>query len=259
MRAHFLLVVLESCFAITACGASSSSGTSGTPAVDAASADGAASDAPSNSGTLTLSGTAKEISSAGQTAIAGVMLTAYNAADDSVLGTAMSAADGTFSITVTSNGAGIDGYLKATTPGIGMNAYKDSYLYPPATLTASYTGVPVYVLKVTTYNLVNAVLLGNNQSAQNGWIALLIEDAVAAPVAGAVVTSTPGGQVNYNASNLPSSTAKSTANDGIAYDTNIAPGKVLVKATKTGATFTAHSINVRPERRDAHAGHPMIS
>jgi hypothetical protein len=217
-------------------------------------AGGTASDAPgadgagTTPGMLTLSGTAKEISASGQTAIAGVMLTAYNAADDSVLGTATSAADGTFSITVTTGGQGIHGYLKATTPGTGQNAYKDSYLYPPVTLTANYSGVPVYVLKVTTYNLVNSsFLLNNNQSAQNGWIALLIEDATGAAVAGATVTSTPMGQVNDNASNLPSATATATATGGIAYDTNITPGAVTVKAARTGTSFAMHTIKVRPE------------
>jgi hypothetical protein len=246
MRAFTLLVALASCVAVTACGGSSSSGT-GT--IDAPGADGAGSDGSSTPAMLTLSGTAKEISTAGQTAIAGVTLTAYNAADDTVLGTATSAADGTFSITVTAGSAGITGYLKATTPGTGQNAYKDSYLYPPATLTTNYAGVPVYVLKASTYDLVNGIfVLNNNQSATNGWIALLVQDAAAAAVAGATVTSTPTGQINYNGANAqPSTSATVTAADGIAYDTNVAAGNVLVKATKTGATFTMHSIKVRPD------------
>jgi len=238
MRALTLLVA--PCLAVTACGGSSSSSSG---AIDAA-GDGAGS-APVM---LTLSGIAREISATGQTVLAGVMLTAYNAADDSVLGTATSAADGTFSISVNATGAGINGYLKAATPGTGPNAYKDTYLYPPATLTANYTGVPVYVLKVNTYNLVNSsFLLDNNQSAQNGWIALLIEDTTGAAVAGATVTSTPMGQVNYNASNLPSATATATATDGIAYDTNITPGAVTVKAARTGTSFAMHTIKVRPD------------
>lgn len=247
MRAFPVLVAV--CLAMMACGSSTSS-----PSGSIDAAGGMASDAPgvdgagTTPGMLTLSGTAKEISASGQSAIAGVMLTAYNAADDSVLGTATSAADGTFSITVTAGSAGITGYLKATTPGTGQNAYKDSYLYPPTTLTANYTGVPVYVLKVSTYNLVNSsFLLNNNQSAQNGWIALLIEDATAAVVAGATVTSTPMGQVNYNASDLPSATATATATDGIAYDTNITTGNVTVKAAKAGITFMEHTIKVRPD------------
>jgi len=240
MRAFLPLVAL--CLAVTACGGSSPSGTSG--AIDAPGADGAG----TTPGMLTLSGTAKEISVSGQTPLTGVMLTAYSAADDSVLGTATSAADGTFSITVNAGAAGITGYLKATTPGTGQNAYKDSYLYPPATLTANYSGVPVYVLKVSTYNLVNgSLVLNNSQSAQNGWIALLVQDAAGMPVTGATVTSTPLGQINYNSGSLPSTTATSTAADGIAYDTNVAAGTVLVSGMKTGTSFVMHSIKVRPD------------
>jgi hypothetical protein len=247
MRAFTLLVAI--CLAVTACGSSTSSTSGSIDAAggmvsDAAGADGAG----TTPGMLALSGTAKEISASGQTPIAGVMLTAYNIADNSVLGTATSAADGTFSIAVNAGGQGINGYLKATTPGTGQNAYKDSYLYPPATLTANYSGVPVYVLKVSTYNLVNSSLfLNDNQSAQNGWIALLIQDATGAAVAGAKVTSTPMGQINYNASSLPSPTATATAADGIAYDTNITPGAVSVKATKAGTTFREHTIQVLPD------------
>lgn len=66
-------------------------------------------------------------------------------------------------------------------------------------------------------------------------------------MAGATVTSTPMGQVNYNASNLPSATATATATDGIAYDTNITAGTVTVKAAKTGTSFAMHTIKVRPD------------
>jgi len=241
MRAFHFLVAVAS-LAVAGCGSSSSSNT----AIDASGGDDASVDGSTTTpGMLTLSGIAREISAGGQTPIAGVMLTAYNAADDSVLGMAASAADGTFSITAKAP-AGTDGYLKATTPGTGQNAYKDTYLYPPATLTANLSNVPVFVLKVSTYDLANR-LLGNGQTAQNGWIALIVQDAAMMPVAGAKVTSTPMGQVNYNANNLPSPGAMSTAADGIAYDTNIAVGTVSVKATKPGSTFAMHSIKVRPD------------
>src|SRR5262249_48403799 len=151
MRVSTFLVAFASCLAVAACGSTSKSNTD----IDASGTDDASTDGSTTTpGMLTLSGIAKEISAGGQTALGGVMLTAYNAADDSVLGMATSAADGTFSITVKTS-AGIDGYLKAVTPGTGMNAYKDSYLYPPARLTMNFSGVPVFVLKVSTYDLAN--------------------------------------------------------------------------------------------------------
>jgi len=227
---------------IPACGDGAGSG------VDAAIGDGApgggdgASDAPPGARTITLSGTAKEISTSGTTPLAGVVLTAYAAADDSMLGMATSAADGTFAISVTTDAA-IDGYLKATF----ATTYKETYLYPPHVIDADYANVPVYVLSKNTYGVVNA-LLQDGQQATNGWIGLVIEDAAQAPVAGATVTSTPAGTVNYNGNNgLPSMTATATAADGIAYDTNIAAGSVTVSAAKSGATFLSHAIDVRPD------------
>jgi hypothetical protein len=229
-------------FAIPACGDDAGNG------ADAAVGDGTASggdggaDAPAGSRTITLSGIAKEISTSGTTPLAGVMLTAYAAADDSVLGMATSAADGTFAISVTTDAA-IDGYLKATF----ATTYKETYLYPPHVIDADYANVPVYVLSKNTYGVVNA-LLQNNQQVTNGWIGLVIEDAAQATVTGATVTSTPAGTVNYNGnSGLPSKTATSTAADGIAYDTNIAAGTVTVAAAKSGATFLSHAIHVRPD------------
>ena len=234
MRVLPIFVVLGTCL-VTACGGSSSG-----------SGADAATDTPPTGG-VKLSGTVKEIAALATTPHAGVTLTAYNAADDSVLGTATSAADGTFTLNAATGGAAIQGYLKATTPGgTGNSAYKDSYLYPPTALSADYAGIPVYILTVGTYGLANTVL-GITQDPANGWLALVIEDAAAAPVAGAVVTSTPAGQIAYNVSGRPSMSGIATEADGIAYDTNVPPGQVTVSATKTGTTFASHAIKVRPD------------
>jgi hypothetical protein len=241
MRAPAILIALL----LSACGSNSS-----TPN-DASSHGGDAAlgdalepiDAPSVPATLTLSGTTKEISAQGQTPTAGVVITAYNVADDSVLGTATSAgATATFAITVATNGHPIDGYLKAVTPG----AFKQTFLYPPFSLTMDYANVPVFVMKSSTYDLVNQ-LLGNNQATTQGWIAMLALDGAQAAVAGATISSTPSGQIAYNSGGLPSASATSTAADGIGYDTAIAAGQVTVNAAKAGATFHSHAIKVRAD------------
>jgi hypothetical protein len=238
-----VLASLSLSIAVVACGSDSGSTVDGAPG-------GSGSGSGSGSGgtmTLTLSGTAQDITTQGRSPLANVMITAYKASDDSVLGMATSAADGTFSISVTTTTA-IDGYLKAT---YGTSGYQTTYLYPPHPLTADYANVPVFMISTSTWGLANT-LLGNGQNASShkGWIALIVQDAAAAAVPGAVVTSTPMGQVNYNstgANPLPSTSATSTGSDGIAYDTNIAPGTVTVSATKTGATFLSHDIKVRQD------------
>jgi hypothetical protein len=155
---------------------------------------------------------------------------------------ATTGSDGSFSITVTAST--VDGYLKATYG----TTYKTTYLYPPHPLTMDYANVPVYVVSQTNYNLVNGVILQNGQVTTNGWVAMLLQDASGAPVAGGTVTSSPMGTVNYNGSDgKPSKTPTSTGSDGIAYDTNIATGTVTVSAMATGQTFMSHAIKVRAD------------
>lgn len=232
---HLLLTLLAACGSSAGHGATTDARTGG---------DGAlAIDAPAVPAMLTLSGATTEISTQGQTPTPGVVITAYNTADDSVLGTATSAGTGaTFAITVATHGQPIDGYLKAVAPG----AFKQTFLYPPFSLTKDYTNVPIYVMKTSTYDLVNGVL-ANNQTKTQGWLALIALDTAAAPVAGVEVSSTPAGQIAYNSGGLPSASATSTDTDGIAYDTAIAPGTVTVSAAKAGTTFHAHAIRVRPD------------
>jgi len=234
-----ILASLSASAWLVACGSDNKSTTDGNPGGGSGSGSGSGS---GGNGTLTLSGIAKEITATGTTPLPGVALTAYNASDDSMLGSATSGSDGTFSISV--HASSVDGYLKAT-----YGTYKTTYLYPPHPLTADYTGVPVFMLSSNTYAAANALLGNTGQGSGNGWIAMLVEDANATPVAGAAVTSTPMGTVGYNggANNLPTTNASGTGSDGIAYDVNVTAGSVTVSATKTGATFQSHSIKVRPD------------
>ncbi|MEO6776934.1 MAG: hypothetical protein ABI467_28615 [Kofleriaceae bacterium] len=237
MRTLSMMVLALS---LAACGSNSSNSTDAAPGSGSGQPDGGGSGS-SGSMTLTLSGTAQEISTSGKSPLPGVMITAYNASDDSALGMATSAADGTFAISVTTPTA-IDGYLKAT---YGM--YKVTYLYPPHPLSADYANVPVYMLSANTYAAANALLGNTGQPTTNGWIAMLVQDATGAAVSGAAISSTPQGKLGYNSPTLPSGSALSTAADGIGYDVDVATGTVTVSATKTGATFMSHAIKVRAD------------
>ena len=203
-------------------------------------------DSPPPPATLTISGTASSIGLSGTTPQAGVAITVYKASDDSVIGTATSDAAGAYSITATTSGSAIDGYLKATKTG-----FKDTYLYPPAPLSADFAGAPVLLLDSSTWNNVNSLLLGETQAAGNGWVALIVVDNITAqtPIMGATVTTTPAGKIHYNGSQgLPQAQATSTAADGIAYSVNVAAGDVTVNAAKSGLTFKSHTIKARADQ-----------
>jgi hypothetical protein len=195
---------------------------------------------------LTISGTASSIGISGSTPQAGVTIEVHKASDDSVLGTATSDAAGAYSITATTSGTAIDGYLKATKTG-----FKDTYLYPPAPLSADFAGAPVLLLDASTWSTVNTALLGETQAAGAGWIALIVVDNITAqtPIMGATVTTTPAGKIHYNGTQgLPQAQATATAADGIAYSVNVAAGDVAVNASKTGLTFKSHTIKARADQ-----------
>jgi hypothetical protein len=230
-KATFLAFAL-----LAACGDSGGGGGGG---------GGGGADSPMAPTTITISGIASEITISGRAALADVMITVYKASDDSVITTATTDAMGQFSVsTTTTNGAPVDGYLKATKTGL-----KETYLYPPAPLAADFANVPVLMLKQSTQNLANSLGGAPAPDATKGWVALIIDDASMMPVMGATLTSTPTGSIHYNSSaGVPQAQATSTAVDGIAYAMNVPAGSVMVSATKTGTTFKSHAVNARADK-----------
>src|SRR5438105_987777 len=103
-------------------------------------------DAPPNvPATITVSGIATEDGQSSSTPLAGVAVELLKTSDDSSLGSATSAADGSYSIAVQTNGLVVDAYLKGSASG-----YVDNYAYPTAPLQADATIGPAMV---TTTNL----------------------------------------------------------------------------------------------------------
>ena len=203
-------------------------------------------DSPPAPAMLTISGTASSIGLTGTTPEQGVAITVYKASDDSVLGTATSDATGAYSITATTSGSAIDGYLKASKTG-----FKDTYLYPPTPLSTDFAKATVLLLTANNWDLVNGTLLGETQAAGSGWVGFLVVDDLTAqtPIMGATGTTTPAGKIHYNGmQGLPQAQATSTAADGIVYAVNVAAGDVTVNAAKSGLTFKSHTIKARPDQ-----------
>lgn len=205
-------------------------------------------DAPVAPSMLTLSGNASSIGISGSTPEADVAITLYKASDDSVLGTTTTDASGNFSITQTTDGTAVDGYLKAT-----KASFKDTYLYPPGPLSADFAGATVLLLTPGTWDSVNSTLLGETQEAGHGWVGMLVMDSLATQTAieGATVTTSPAGKIHYNGSGsnpLPNRNATATAADGIAYAVDVAAGDVTVNAAKSGLTFKSHKIKARADQ-----------
>ena len=194
---------------------------------------GMAIDAPAGQ-TIKISGTAKDALSMGT--LTGVMVTANKTSDDSVVATAMTAADGTYTLTVPFDGTSLDGYVHAT-----FAAYTDTYLFPPAPLTADFSAAAVNMLKPG----VITGLYGIAQITQDptkGTITFETISATGALVAGVMVAASPAtGTIKYG--NPPSTTAVMTGADGIASVLNAPVGTVMLSAT-AGGTFHAHPVKV---------------
>lgn len=214
------------------CGGGGSNGDGNNPDGNNGTAD-AAVDAPPAAVMLTISGTTVERTSGGSSPEPDVMVAAYRSSDENTaLATTMSDAQGNFSLTISTNGEGIVGFLKATKAGIVT-----TYLYPPRPVTADLAMVPLNLVSESTFNLLKG--FGSQQDG-NGLIALIVlsgTEFTSTPVAGATIATTPAStQYRYNNNGLPTSTT-ATADDGIAYAFNAPPGAITVTATKTGSTF----------------------
>jgi hypothetical protein len=204
-------------------------------------------DAPPNvPAMITISGTATQQAMTGSgTPAQGVTVAAFRNSDENTpVAMTTTDASGNYTLTITTNGQPLDGFLKATKMG---NA--DTYLYPPAPLVADFAMASINELDTTLYGLV-AQLIGRGQPGQ-GMIALECVDTMNHTVAGAMVTSMPAAaHTGYSGSGsppLPNIMATQTLADGRAFLFGLTPGMVMVSATATGATFKSHSLNVHAD------------
>src|SRR6185503_14491570 len=160
---HSLVVAL-----LVSCGSDSKSTTADAP--------GPPVDSPSGNGMINITGSAVERTATGMSPVSGATIGAYqNGNDATPVATTMSAADGTFTLSVPASGGPLDGYLKATKADL-----KDTYLYAPAPISAD-TVAPVNMISPGTLNLLVLLSIGaGNQNAANGLIALVVVNGASA-------------------------------------------------------------------------------
>jgi hypothetical protein len=201
-------------------------------------------DAPPNvPATITVSGVATEDGQNSSTPLAGVAVELLKTSDDSSLGSATSAADGSYSITVQTNGLVVDAYLHGSASG-----YVDNFAYPTAPLQADATIGPSMVT-TTNFSLLGGVA---GQSPNLGFIAVEILDGSGNPVEGATISSNPAsGKYNYNSGGIPTGTT-ATASDGQGYFVNVPAGAITISAAKSGIAFKSHVVK-------AHVGALTVS
>ena len=174
------------------------------------------------------------------TALAGAQVDAYRTGNATALGTTTSAANGSYTLTLATGGAPLDGYVRVT-----KATYRDTYAYPPAPLVVNATQ-SLYLLTTAEFNLLASVA-GITPVAGSGAIAVVVSDCNGTAVAGATVSTTPSSTVRYASGGVPSTTATATAADGVAYVFNVAAGDVVVRADSGTKTLRAHTVNARAD------------
>lgn len=191
---------------------------------------------------ISVTGEAQTVSGTSTAPLAGATIEAFARAGGAALASTTSAADGTYTLTLATGGAAIDGYLKGTSAG-----RLDTYLYPPRPLAADQTGATMLIINQQTLDLLGT-FGGVTQEAGKGFIGLIVSDAAAQPLAGATVTVSPAGtaRVLYAASGLPNQNATATDASGTVYIANTSTGAVTVDATMGGTDFHAVTVEARP-------------
>ena len=175
-----------------------------------------------------------------QTPLAGAYVFAFRTGDTTTLAADTTNTPGFYSLSITSGGTPVNGYVRVTD-----SAHITTYAYPAVPLAGD---APENVLMITSQEFsFLAAAAGVTPAAGNGFIGMIVKNCAGTPIAGATVTSSPAGTVRYNAGGAPSSTATSTASDGVAYIANVTAGNVTVQATASGHTLRQHIVNARAD------------
>lgn len=225
---------------LAACGSSNNNGMgdddgSNTPMADARVFMDAP---PSVPAMITIAGTALDNGQSSSTPLAGVAVQLLNVADDAVLATATSDAQGKYSMQVPTNGHVVDAYVLATKSG-----YTDAAAFPASPFSADEPKADSNLVTTGNFGLLGAF---TGQMSGKGLIVAAVLDAAGNPVAGATVASTPAsGTYRYSDSNGTPSSTSATNTDGAGFCINVTPGMVSVSATKSGSVFKTHMIHVR--------------
>jgi len=170
--------------------------------------------------------------------VSGAIVTAFKTGVAESLAVDTSNTLGFYAVSISTGNTPVNGYLRVTASG-----KVDTYAYPARPLAGN---LMTNVLMPTQGELdFLALAVRVTQSPSDGFIGVVVKDCTGSPVAGATVSTNPGGTVKYNSAGAPSSSATSTADDGVAYVFNVPAGNVTVRANGGGETLREHAVNAR--------------
>jgi hypothetical protein len=192
--------------------------------------------------TFTVGGTVTQRSGLTSSAVSDAAIAVYQHEDNEMaLGTATTDASGKFTLTYSATGQ-LDIVIEAKKSG-----FVTSYFYPGKPIGSDTPTFPFEMMSTANHSALYAAANGLAADPAKGTVALTITSSNST-VAGATITSQPASAAyHYNDANGQLSTsASSTATDGIAYALNAAPGIVVINSNKAGivlknARFVVHA------------------
>jgi hypothetical protein len=190
-------------------------------------------------GLITVSGQVRQ-NALSPNALRGAYIFAFRTGDTTTLAADTSDTPGNYSLFITTGGTPVNGYIRATD-----SAHITTYAYPAVPLAGDATENVLMITNNEFSFLAGAA--GITPVAGKGFIGLVVTNCAGQPLPGATVSSNPAGTIRYNAGGAPSSSATSTADDGVAYIANVTAGDVTVQATASGHTLRQHIVNAHAD------------
>lgn len=167
-----------------------------------------------------------EVSLGPSSPVAEATVEALAVANDQVVVSTTSAANGTFSVSVPTGGNPVSAYARITKTG-----YRRTYIYTLNPLSESLIGAPAPVVTPPTFQTLSDFASVTQDDATNGALLVLVSDCAGEPVNDAVVTVTQNGTSVGTLLNL------TDASDGAYAFFNVPAGAASVNVTYDGTAF----------------------
>lgn len=185
---------------------------------------------------VTLGGMAQTLNGTTLVPASGVTVAALDA-DNASITSAVTDGSGAYSLSLATGGHPLDMYLRAS-----LSGDRDTTLFPPTALYEDSNAGYILIVTQSDFDFA-AQLSGVTQSSSKGVVGIDVIDCAGHALAGATVSTSPGGTVVYVSNGMPDTSATSTDTSGVAIVFNVPAGEVTVSATVNGMTLRSHAVN----------------
>jgi hypothetical protein len=190
--------------------------------------------------TIVANGTTQEISlQSGIVAVGDATVSTFKVGTATAVDTVTSAANGSFTTgNLATGGVPFDGYIQGFKDG-GLDAFRNTFVFPPAPLAADAPLVPILMLRASLFRGIGMAAGVTQDDDQNGALMLFVTDCANMPMVGTTVSAKQGGNSVGTIVDVSMITPMAA---GIYVVFNVPPGNTDVSASYMGMNFPAHRV-----------------